>query len=165
MRQRGTTTSVVALATIAVVLGWVAPVGAVGGVGGCALATKKEVSKILGAKVTKTKNKVDKDSGAQTCTYKTNEFDSEVLEASGAPLQVVITWGPIPDSLRGQYEGSEILEGLGDVAYDLGFGQVVAFSGEQSVDVTVENSESPEGKLSKKAQKAIRLALPRLPVD
>jgi hypothetical protein len=165
MKQHRTMTTLGVLTVIAVALAWAAPAGAAGGVGGCALLTKKEVSKILGAKVTKAKNKVDADGGAQTCTYKTNEFDSALLEASGAALQLVITWGPVTDTLRGQYEGSETIEGLGDAAYDLGFGDVVAFSGEESVQVTLENSEAPEAKLSKKAQKAIRLALPRLPID
>jgi hypothetical protein len=157
--------SLALLMAAAVVVAWVVPAGAAGGVGGCALLTKKEASKLLGGKVVKTKNKVRSDTGAQTCTYATNTFDSELLEASGAPLRLVITWGPIADSLRGQYEGSETIDGLGDVAYDLGFGDVVAFSGETSVQATVENSEAPEGKLSKKAQKAIRLALPRLATD
>jgi hypothetical protein len=164
-----TTTPWRAIATVLVaaafVVASVAPVRAAVGVGGCALLTKKEASKILGGKVVKTKNKVRGDTSVQTCTYTTNTFDSDLLEASGAPLRLVVTWGPITDSLRGQYEGSDTIEGLGDVAYDLGFGDVVAFSGEESVQVTVENSEAPEGKLLKKAQKAIRLALPRLPTD
>jgi len=152
------------VATLALVAG-ATPVSASGGISGCALVTKKEASKILGAKVVKTKNVVDEDTGAQECTYTTKKFDSDFLEQAGSPIQLVLGWGPIADSLRGQYEGSEEIEGLGDVAYDLGFGSVVALSGEQSVQATVENSEAPAPKLAKKAQKAIKLALPHLPTD
>ena len=138
------------------------PVAADGGISGCALVTKKEASKILGANVVKTKNVADK-VDAQECTYTTKRFDSAFLEQAGSPIQLVLAWGPIAPTLRGQYQGSKEVKGLGDAAYDLGFGSVVALSGAQSVQATVENSEAPARALAKKAQKAIKLALRRLP--
>ena len=59
-----------------------------GGVSGCALVTKKEAGKILGAKVVKTKNVVRKSTGAQKCTYTTTEFDSDFLEQAGVGTRV-----------------------------------------------------------------------------
>ena len=148
---------------VAAMVASVVPVAAAGGISGCALVTKKEVSRILGARVVHARNAARTDAGDQACTYITKRFDSDFLEQSGSPIQLLLEWGPITDSLRGQYEGSEAIEGLGDAAYDLGFGRVVALSGGQSVQATVENSEAPAPKLAKKAQKAIKLALPRLP--
>jgi hypothetical protein len=159
---------VVGLATAVVVVGSLiaptVPVAADGGISGCALVTKNEASKILGAKVVKTKNVADK-VGTQECTYTTKRFDSAFLEQTGSPLQLVLAWGPIAPTLRGQYEGSKKVKGLGDAAYDLGFGSVVALSGAQSVQATVENSEAPARALAKKARKVIKLALRRLPTS
>lgn len=165
MRKRRGRIGIAVIASIAVLVAWIAPAGASGGVSACQLLKKKEASKLLGAKVVKTKNRVDVETGAQDCTYRTNTFDSDLLEQMGAPLQLTLAWGPITDTQRGQYEGSKTVAGLGDAAYDLGFGRVVAISGEQSVQATIENSEAAPAKLAKKAQQAIRRALNRLPTD
>lgn len=146
-------------------MGFTGPVGA-SGTDVCSLITKKEVSKILGAKVAKLKRETNHSTGAQVCTYKTKKFTSKHLKKFNGALGLELIWGPVTQDLRDAIAkgGSDLtaIPGLGDSAYSTQ-GSVLALRGADVVQASIVNWQAPLSKLSAKSEKAVRLALPRLP--
>jgi hypothetical protein len=131
----------------------------------CALVSKQDASKLLGAKVVKTTTKTSASNGAQRCTYKTKKFTSKTLKKFDAPLQLAITWQPLTDAVRAYIKdiNSDLtpISGLGDEAYADKFGAVFAIRGQDVVQAKVQNIQSSH--LQEWNQKAVALALPGLP--
>jgi hypothetical protein len=155
----------VALATAVGVAGLAGSAGA-SGTDVCSLITKKEVSKILGAKVVKLKRETNNSTGAQVCTYKTKKFTSKHLKKFNGALGLELIWGPVTQDLRDAIAkaGSDLtaIPGLGDSAYSTQ-GSVLALRAADVVQASIVNWQAPLSKLSAKSEKAVRLALPRLP--
>jgi hypothetical protein len=131
----------------------------------CGLITKKEASKILGAKVVKTQRRTD-GSGGQECRYRTKKYTAKRLKGIDAPLGLTLTWVPLTKDLREQIDDSrfdlEAIEDLGDEAY-IDSTHVLAIRGDDVITASVVNWETGLDTLQTKSEQAARIALGRLP--
>jgi len=171
-RERNTVKRIIAsIASVMIVTTAIAVTGLSGpadasGTDVCGLITKKEASKILGAKVVKLERQTNKSTGAQVCTYKTKKFTSKHLKKFSGALGLEIIWGPVTQDLRDAIAkaGSDLtaIPGLGNSAYATQ-GSVLALRGADVVQASIVNWQTSPSKQEAKAEKAVRLALPRLP--
>jgi hypothetical protein len=135
----------------------------------CTLVTKKEASKILGAKVVKIKRATHVVTGDPVCEYFTNVYVTKFFKKQKAPLTLEVTSGPLTDELRGQIdENPSDLEPIGDLGDEAYFDNtdVIVIRGN---DVLGTGARSWSGggtaiaKYKAVAEAAARTALPRLP--
>ncbi len=156
----------VALLAPAVIFGHLGlkPTGATG-TNVCSLITKQEVSRILGAKVVKTMRRTDA-SGGQECRYRTKKFTAQRLRRLDAPLGLTLSWIPLTPELRQQIDDRKLdlhpIDGLGDEAY-FDSTHVLAIRGQNVLTASVVNWETGIDTLHAKGERAMRLALTRLP--
>jgi hypothetical protein len=153
----------VALAGLAV------PSAGAAGTNVCTLVTKKEASKILGAKVVKIKRATNATTGDQECEYRTKVYVSPRFKKLKAPLKLQVTLGTLTDELRGQIDDNQSdldpIAGLGDEAYLSGTTRtdVLVVSGTNLLQTGPANWEGGPTKYQAMAEAAARTALPRLP--
>jgi hypothetical protein len=140
------------------------PAGATG-TNVCSLITKQEASKILGANVVKTVRRTDA-SGGQECRYRTKKFTAKRLKRFDAPLGLTLSWVPLTPELRQQIDDRKFdldsIDGLGDEAY-FDSTHVLAIRGQNVLTASVVNWETGIDTLHTKDERAMRLALARLP--
>jgi hypothetical protein len=131
----------------------------------CALISKSDASKLLGAKVVKTTTKSSASTGAQECNYKTKKYTTKTFKKFHAPLELSITWQPLTDEVRKYIAdvNSDLtpITGIGDAAYADKFGTTFAVRGQDVVQAKVQNIESSH--LQEWSQKGVVLALAGLP--
>ena len=142
------------------------PTGA-SGVDVCSLITRKEASKILGAKVVKTEHKTVAANPAQECIYKTHKFTEKRLVKLNAPLELKVVWAPLTQQLRDEITKNPSkfvpIQGVGDEAYIVDNFDALAIRGQDVVQASVYNWETRVSVLTKKSEQAVRKAVPRLP--
>jgi hypothetical protein len=161
----------VALAVVATVAlaGLGVPSAGAAGTNVCTLVTKKEASKILGAKVVKIKRETNATTGDQECEYRTNVYVSSRFKKLKAPLKLQVTLGTLTDELRGQIDDNQSdldpIADLGDEAYFSGITgtDVLVISGQNLLQTGPANWEGGPSKYQAMAEAAARTALPRLP--
>jgi hypothetical protein len=131
----------------------------------CSLITKQEASKILGSNVVKTVRRTDA-SGGQECRYRTKKFTAKRLRRFDAPLGLTLSWVPLTPELRQQIDDQKFdldsIDGLGDEAY-FDSTHVLAIRGQNVLTSSVVNWETGIETLHAKGERAMRLALARLP--
>jgi hypothetical protein len=157
--------TVVAVAVISA-LGFAGTAGA-SGTDVCGLITKKEASKILGAKVVKLKRESDATTGAHQCTYKTKKYTAKRLKKFNAPLELKLLLAPVTQALRDEITQHaskfDPIPGLADEAYVVDNFDVLAIKNQDVVQASVYNWETGASVLEKKSERAVRLAVRRLP--
>jgi hypothetical protein len=131
----------------------------------CTLVTKKEASKILGAKVVKVTSDANASTGDQECEYRTNRYVSKRLQKLRAPLKLKVTLGTLTDELRGQIDDnlSELdpISDLGDEAYLSGT-DVLVISGPDILQAEATNWQGSPSKYEAMSEAAARTAIARL---
>jgi hypothetical protein len=136
------------------------------GVDGCTLVTKKEASKILGAKVVTAENVVDGSTGGQTCTFTTKKYATKAFKQAGSTVGLVLQWVSLTDAVSARLQGTQPAGGVADAAaYLLDDGTVAAVRGADVVLATVQYVKGGLAGAAKKSLRLLKLAVPRLPTE
>lgn len=131
----------------------------------CSLLTKREASKVLGAKVVKLRRETDAASSVATCTYRTKVYKEERLRKFKGSYSLAIIWSPLTDTVRTGIDDNRAdldpISGVGDEAYASN-GDVFAFVGTDVIQASVLNWQTGASSLRARAERAVRLAVARL---
>jgi hypothetical protein len=114
--------------------------------GACALVTRRQASRILGAKVVKTKTVHGAKTNAKGCDYLTKKRTN----IKGVYLELQVLVAPLTAQLRAEFEQNSRqtpIPSLGDAAYGEGSNTVTAFVGERLVQATIFNIEGTDRQL------------------
>ena len=156
------------VATLVLVAPVVASAGAAGN-DACALVTKQEASKILGAKVVKIKRATNASTGDQECEYRTKVYVSSRFRKLKAPLKLQVTLGTLTADLRQEIDDNQSeldpYPDLGNEAYFSGTTRtdLLVIAGSRVLQTGPANWEGGPSKYQTMAEAAARTAVPRVP--
>lgn len=153
---------------VALVLGVAAPpAGATDGskVKACKLLTKKEATRILGAKVVRTELQRSTAKQVAECRFKSTKFIDADYRDLQAPLQLKVTVQTLTSDLRAELDAArdEDLPPIGDDAFRTNTGQAISYVGDLVVEVNYQNAGPTPSDVSIAKQTAmLQLVVPRL---
>ena len=153
---------------VTLVLGVAAPwAGATEGsdIKACGLMTKKEATRILGAKVVRTELTRSKAQGVAECRFKSKTFIDASHRKLQAPLQLKITVQTLTSELQADLTDArdEDLPGIGDDAFRTNTGQAIAIVGDLVIEASYQNAGgTPSDEVTQKQIAMFELVVPRV---